>query len=110
MSIWYKSQIRSSFHHWQHTCVDLVLIHKQRSLLAIHRRHVRPQLLRTLSTAVADVQGNDVTRARVFRQHDRMLPVDDAAPPSSPGTSNAAAAVSLAMWATRSASDRGCTT
>jgi hypothetical protein len=29
--------------------------------------------LRTLSTAVADVQGNDVTLARVCRQHDLVL-------------------------------------
>ena len=49
------------------------MIHRQRCLLAIHRRHVRPPLVRTLSTAVADVQGNDVTWARGFRQHDLVL-------------------------------------
>ena len=41
-------------------CVDGILIDIERRLLTVHRRKIRPQLLRTLVTAIPDMERNDL--------------------------------------------------
>ena len=41
-------------------CVDGLLIGRECRLLTVHRRKIRPQLLRTLVTAIPDMERNDL--------------------------------------------------
>ena len=43
-----------------HACVGVLLIRLERRLRAVHFRHIRPQLLRTVATALADMKRNDL--------------------------------------------------
>src|SRR6516164_4534515 len=40
--------------------VDRILIYIECRLLTVHRRQIRPQLPRTLVTAIPDMEGNDL--------------------------------------------------
>src|SRR5438094_151904 len=41
-------------------CVDGILIGRERRLLTAHHRQIRPHLLRTLVTAISDVERHDL--------------------------------------------------
>jgi hypothetical protein len=58
---------------WNHACIDHILIRIKRCLLLIHRWKSRPQWLRTFATAVAAVNGNNLTGGSVEGQSQPWL-------------------------------------
>ena len=48
--------------------VDRILIRIEGRLLAVHRRKIGPQLLRTRVTAIPDVEGNDLPCRSIYRR------------------------------------------
>lgn len=58
---------------WDHALVGFILIRIEHRLRALHLWQIRPQLLRTITTAIADVKRNDLACLLVHGDPEPLL-------------------------------------